>query len=252
MAMARPVQPKLIASLHDVSPRFEAEVERLHEQLAGLLGGSHMAMLVVPDHWGGARILRGTPFATRLRGWAEDGVEIFVHGWYHRDNADHAGPMDRMKARYMTAGEGEFLGLDRADAARRMADGRALIEDIIGRPVSGFIAPAWLYGAGALEALAQSALPIAEDHMKVWHPPSGRVLSRGPVITWASRSMTRTASSLFFAGLARHLLGRLPVMRVATHPGDVHVPAIRRSLDRTVRKLLCNRQVARYADLLAG
>jgi hypothetical protein len=29
-----------------------------------------------------------------------------------------------------------------------MADGRKLIEDIIGREAAGFIAPAWLYGPG--------------------------------------------------------------------------------------------------------
>ena len=33
----------------------------------------------------------------------------------------------------------------------------ALIEDIIGRPIDGFVAPAWLYGPGAIEALADCA-----------------------------------------------------------------------------------------------
>ena len=40
--------------------------------------------------------------------------------------------MAAFKAKHMTASEGEFLGLTRAEAARRMADGRKLIEDIIG------------------------------------------------------------------------------------------------------------------------
>lgn len=152
----------------------------------------------------------------------------------------------------MTAGEGEFLGLDGEEAARRMGDGRALLEDIVGRPIAGFIAPAWLYGPGALEALTAQRFAIAEDHLKVWHPPSGRILSRGPVITWASRSRGRIASSIMFAALARKALAGLPVLRLAVHPGDSAVPALMKSIDATLSALASDRQVIRYADLLTN
>ncbi len=142
----------LLASVHDVGPAFEQEVDRLAGLLTDTLGCSKFAMLVVPDHWGAHRIRSGTPFANRLRAWSDSGIEIFVHGWYHKDTAEHHG-IAGLKARYMTAREGEFLGLSYRDAARRMEDGRALVEDIIGRKSSGFIAPAWLYGPGAMEAL---------------------------------------------------------------------------------------------------
>lgn len=240
----------LILSIHDVGPRFEREVDSLHERLAPVAGPGKVAMLVVPDHWGEAPILAGSPFAARLRNWAEGGSEIFLHGWFHRDLAHHGGRLARLKARHMTAGEGEFLGLDRDEAGQRMRDGRALLEDITGRPVAGFVAPAWLYGPGALEALAVQGFPIAEDHMKVWHPPSGRILSRGPVITWASRSRGRIASSLFSAALARKALAGLSVLRLAVHPGDTGVPALLRSMDVTLAALSRDRQVIRYAELL--
>ncbi len=245
-----PAAKSLILSIHDVGPRFEREVDILHERLAGAAGPGRVAMLVVPDHWGEAPILAGSPFAARLRSWAEGGTEIFLHGWFHRDLAHHSGHLARLKARHMTAGEGEFLGLDGEEAARRMGDGRALLEDIVGRPVAGFIAPAWLYGPGALEALAAQRFAIAEDHMKVWHPPSGRILSRGPVITWASRSRGRIASSIIFAALARKALAKLPVLRLAVHPGDSAVPALMKSIDATLSALASDRQVIRYADLL--
>ena len=246
----QPAAKSLILSIHDVGPRFEHEVDILHERLAGVAGAGKVAMLVVPDHWGEAPILPGSPFAARLRNWAESGSEIFLHGWFHRDLAHHSGRLARFKARHMTAGEGEFLGLDRDEAARRMGDGRALLEDIIGRTVAGFVAPAWLYGPGALEALTAQRFAIAEDHMKIWHPPSGRILSRAPVITWASRSRGRIASSIFFAALARKALAGLPVLRLAVHPGDTGVPALLQSIDRTLAVLTRNRQVIRYAELL--
>ena len=74
----------VLASIHDVSPRFESEVDELLDLVAPRVG-ERIAMLVVPNHWGDAPIVPGSPFARRLRGWADDGVEIFIHGYFHRD-----------------------------------------------------------------------------------------------------------------------------------------------------------------------
>ena len=196
----KPERKLLLASIHDVGPGSERQVDQLATLIEKQLGSARFAMLVVPEHHGAHRLTPGSPFAARLRDWAESGVEMFVHGWYHRDQSQHEG-LASFKAKHMTAGEGEFLGLDQAEAARRMRDGRALIEDITGREVAGFIAPAWLYGEGAKAALAECGFAMAEDHMRVWQPGSDRQLARGPVITWASRSTMRTASSLAFAAL---------------------------------------------------
>jgi predicted deacetylase len=246
-----PRAKRLIASIHDVHPGSLDAVERLSAQFERHLGGPRYAMLVVPDHWGRNAIAGNSSFAAKLRGWSDQGIEIFVHGWFHQDRSQHSG-VAALKARHMTASEGEFLGLSRDEAARRMAEGKALVEDIMGRPAAGFIAPAWLYGAGAIEALAASGFALAEDHMKVWRPASGEVLAKGPVITWASRSRARTASSLVAAALGRTFLSRLPTVRVAVHPGDVTKPSIVESIDRTLAAFTRNRAVGRYADLLAA
>ena len=239
----------LLASIHDVGPRFEREVDRLAEQLSRILGGPRFAMLVVPDHWGEAPLAANPAFQRRLRDWADQGVEMFVHGWFHKDLSQHSGAA-AFKARHMTAGEGEFLGLTREEAGRRMADGRKLVEDVIGRAAAGFIAPAWLYGEGALAALADNGFALAEDHMKVWQPETGQVLAKGPVITWASRSVPRQLSSRFFAGLARHALHPQKVMRIAVHPGDTTVPALLHSIAQTYTAYARRRPAGRYADLL--
>ena len=239
--------PILLASIHDVSPRFENEVDRLVDQL-GQHVGNRLAMLVVPNHWGDAPIVPGSAFATRLRSWANAGVEIFLHGFFHRDESSHATTKDRLRARFMTASEGEFLGLSQSDAAARISQGRALIEDVTGQPIDGFVAPAWLYGEGALEALKDASVPIAEDHFRVWSPRSGQQLASGPVITWASRTKMRLASSL----AAAPVLNRVPlrVLRVGVHPPDVHHPALVRSIEATLRLATRKRLPARYRDLL--
>lgn len=238
---------RLLASIHDVSPRFEGEVDRLLDRLAPHVG-QRLAMLVVPDHWNAAPI---TPaFTRRLRAWAEAGVEMFVHGWSHIDDSQHTGAA-ALKAKHMTAGEGEFLGLDHREALARMRRGKALVEDATGRAAAGFIAPAWLYSDDARAALGDAGFALAEDHAHVWAPVGGRVLARGPVITWASRSRPRQLSSLAAAALLRRVLQPSETVRIAVHPGDVRVPQLLDSIDRTFAAFRRHRP-ARYADLLAA
>jgi predicted deacetylase len=237
---------RLLASIHDVGPRFEAQVDALSDRLTGLLGGRRFAMLVVPDHWDEAPLSACPAFAARLRGWADDGVEMFLHGWRHRDDSSDKG----FAQRHMTAGEGEFADLSKDEAAARISDGRKVVEDAIGRAVAGFVAPAWLYSPGAIEAVREAGFALAEDHMKVWNPQKDQVLARGPVITWASRSPARIRSSLMFAGLARGTLPIMPTVRIAVHPGDVAVPALLDSIDMTLMRFTRTHAPSRYADLL--
>lgn len=245
--MTVPAPRRLLASIHDVGPRFEREVDELAERFDRLLGAARFAMLVVPDHWGLAPLASAPAFRRRLRDWSDVGVEMFVHGWSHRDDAP-AG----FAATHMTAGEGEFAALARDEALRRMAAGRALVEDTIGRPAAGFVAPAWLYSDGARAALADARFALAEDHFRVWRPVDGAVFARGPVITWASRSRARIASSLAVARAAPFALAGQAVVRVAVHPGDTTVAALLASIDRTVGAFARQRLPARYADLLAA
>jgi len=241
---------RLLVSIHDVSPRSEVAVDALAERLERHLGGPRLAMLVIPDHWRESPIAGNAAFHARLRQWAGLGVEMFLHGWCHRDETPATQGFAGFKGRHMTAGEGEFLNLSRAAAAGRMREGKTLLEDILGAPVAGFVAPAWLYGPGALDALDDIGFALAEDHMKVWTPGTRNVLSRGPVVTWASRSPARIRSSLWFAGLARRTLPVLPTLRVAVHPGDVTVPALLESIDATVSRFAATHRPAHYGELL--
>ncbi|QGN55813.1 polysaccharide deacetylase family protein [Novosphingobium sp. Gsoil 351] len=242
---------RLLLSIHDVSPCTEHAVVRLRDLLQVRHGARSVALLVVPNLWGEAPIRAGTQFAARLRAAADAGDEIFLHGWYHRADVPPRGRLDRLRASWMTAGEGEFLGLTRSQAAQRIGDGRKLLEDVTGRLLAGFIAPAWLYGMGAKEALAELELPLVESHMRVWRPADGEVLARGPVITWASRSPGRIASSLAFARIAPRLLAATNTVRIGVHPGDVGVPELRRSIAETVAHFASRRPIGCYGDLLA-
>ena len=85
--------------------------------------------------------------------------------------------------------------------------------------------------------------------MRVWNPQTGALMGYGPVISWASRSRIRIASSLLFARIAPLILGQQKLVRIALHPGDAHVPALMRSIERTIRHFAQRREVCHYADL---
>ena len=240
---------KLIVSIHDVTPVHAHRLEKLVGLVEAIIGPCRTALFAVPDFHGQAKLNSDPVFASRLRSWSDAGNEVFLHGYFHQDNATHNGGLANLKARHLTAGEGEFLGLDHATALARLRDGRSQIEDIIGRPVAGFVAPAWLYGKPAIEALAELGFALAEDHFKVWQPQSRTVLTRGPVITYASRTPARLISSLLWSRVAGVVLKPASVVRVGVHPHDWDAPELVREIGRTLRHFSRSHLPSRYADL---
>ena len=241
---------RLVVAIHDVGPRFESEVDQLRDFLAAHLPADKLTLLVAPDHRGEAPVVARSPFARRLRIWAESGAEIFVHGWSRCGAGRHEAGSVRPGACQPADGEAEFLDVDLATSRQRMADGKRLIEDIIGRPAAGFIAPAWRYGPAALTALSESGFALAEDHWRVWQPASGEILCSSPVIAWASRTGPRIVSSQLSAQLLPSALHAAAVVRLAIHPGETGMTTLLTSLDRVLDRLCRRRSVARYADLV--
>jgi len=236
--------------VHDVTPAHLPRLERIDAQLQRLGVGSRYTMLVVPDFHRRAALAGSPDFARWLRARADAGVEMLLHGFYHVDESRHRGARERWKARTMTASEGEFLGLGRDEAARRLAEGRRLVEDAVGRAIDGFVAPAWLYGPGARAALRDAGFRIAEDHWSVWSPLDGRVLLRSPVVSWASRTPARLASSVLWSKLATIALRPLRVVRVGLHPHDADHEELVRETDRVIAAFSRDRRPLLLHDLL--
>ena len=240
---------RLLVCLHDVSPRHDQRVREIDSFLRDLGVGARYTMLVVPDFWADAPITPGTPFADWLRGREDAGVEMALHGYFHRDTVQHTSGWAAWKARTMTAREGEFLGLDQHEAGRRINDGLAVLAAVLARPVEGFVAPAWLYGPGAHTALAARSFRWAEDHMRVWRPTSGEVLVRGPVVSYASRDTQRIVGSHVWSRTASVVLKPTPVVRFALHPHDFDVPSLRREIERALRGFMNDRTPVLYREL---
>lgn len=240
---------RLLVAVHDVTPEHDWRIEQLMTLIEAVIGPGNAALLAVPQFHKGAAIGSNAGFNARLRKWCDAGCEVFLHGYFHLDEVEHPGLLANWKAKYLTAREGEFLGLGFSDACQRLIDGRNQVEDVIGRPVSGFVAPAWLYSPDAMKAVANLDFAVAEDHFRVWQPATGKILARGPVITYASRTPMRLLSSLLWSRAATVLLKPLPVVRIGVHPHDWDAPELVSEIKRALEVFAQTHKPSRYADL---
>lgn len=239
----------VLVCVHDVSPRHADRLREIDDLLARHGVSARYSMLVVPEFWHDHSLRDHPGFTAWLRELSARGVEMILHGYYHRDETAHRSRLARLKATTMTASEGEFLGLDRAEARRRIEAGAAMMRDTLGQAPSAFVAPAWLYSAATREVLAELGFRVAEDHLRVWNPSTGRTLLRGPVLGYASRDLRRTASSLVWSQIATRLLRPLPVVRLAIHPHDFDRAVLAREIDRALGSLLAWRAPILYREL---
>lgn len=240
---------RLLTSIHDVAPFHAARLERLVPLVEERVGAGRFALLVVPDFHRSGKLSDHPGFGRKLREWASAGCEIFLHGFTHLDECTHASRAARLKAQKMTAGEGEFLGLDHPSATSKLIDGRKMVEDAVGQAVTGFIAPAWLYSSDSLAAIADQGFGLAEDHFRVWNPQTSGILARGPVITYASRSPLRLASSIAWSRVATIILARAQTVRLGVHPYDVDWPELLREISRALAALTRSHVPGRYDEL---
>jgi len=245
----------LLASIHDVAPPHLAAARTLREELAAASPGP-VTLLVVPDFHGRHPLERAPETVRWLRERAAAGDEICLHGGTHMARVPIPSGVDRARAAVFTAGEGECLALERAAAHRMLCDGRRLVEDLVGAPVRGFVAPAWLEPRGFATALAACGFAWHEGSLWVERlaaPGRAARRVRTPVIGFATRSRIREIAALGWAAtltplLARAGAGRLA--RVALHPADLGSFAVVRAARRTLAALARVHAVATYAAAL--
>ena len=248
-ASVETARDRLLASVHDASPCEFSRLRRIDQFLAEVGIGARYALLVVPDFHRRWPLADHPGFVAWLRGRAACGVEIVLHGLWHLDTTPAANRSVESRFRHAVFGEGEFAFLDVAASRRRLEAGRAQIEDAVGSAVTGFVAPAWQYSAGAHAALRELEFDFAESRFALWSPKTGHVASRTPVIATSNRGGLRRASSLAWSNVATRLLADAPIVRHAIHPADFDNPALVAEIRRSLSALLQRRRPASYASV---
>jgi hypothetical protein len=239
----------LVVSIHDVCPATRRHTEQILDDLKSA-GVSRVSLLVVPDHHHRGPVNENPAFAHWLKAACAEGNEAVLHGYFHlRKNRATDGPVKRLITRSYTAGEGEFLDLEK-DAARELLDrGRAAVE-ACGVRVSGFIAPAWLLGAGAELAVREAGFQYTTRIATVSDFVAGAEYhSRSQV--WSVRAGWRRTCSLAWNALLFRAAARAPLARIGIHPPDWDHPAIRRQILKIAGMALAGREAMAYEGWLS-
>ena len=208
----------LCIAVHDVAPATWPQCAAL----LGLLdasGAPPVTLLVVPDYHHRGRADADAGFRRAIEARLARGDEIALHGYFHLDDGPPARtPGDWLRRRHLTASEGEFAALSDEHAGQRIAEGLDMF-DRLGWPVRGFVAPAWLLGAGARAALRRTPLHYTSTHTHLEVPAEERRVA-APVISASVRSAWRRWASRRWFAAARHTCADAPVLRIALHPAD--------------------------------
>jgi uncharacterized protein len=244
-----PGRKSLVVSIHDVSPATQQRAEEILRDLL-ISGIPCSSLLVVPDHHHRGLVSENAAFAQWLKAACAEGNEAVLHGYYHiRENRDTDGPVKRLITRSYTAGEGEFLDLEK-DAARQLLDrGRTAVE-ACGASVTGFIAPAWLLGAKAEQAVREAGFQYTTRIATVSDFHTGTVhASRSQV--WSVRAGWRRTCSLVWNFLLFQQTRGASLTRIGIHPPDWDHPRIREQILRLIGKALAAREPMTYEGWLS-
>lgn len=238
----------LIVSLHDVSPHTWKECVAILAELK-TLGVSRTSLLVIPNHHERGHFLDYPEFCDWLKESVAAGHEVVMHGYTHRDRIQSRETLlDTLTTRFYTAGEGEFHSISQEEAKAWVA--KSLEEFAqIGLSPGGFIAPAWLLGTEAEEALRDLGVDyttriggILDLKANRFHPSQS--------LCWSVRAAWRRWTSLVWNAFLFHRLENAPLLRIAIHPVDIAHPKIWGQIRGIITKALRSRTTTVYADII--
>jgi predicted deacetylase len=238
--------PRLVVSVHDVSPATASESRRWVHDLDQR--GLSASLLVVPGPWREPTLSSDPEFAGWLRACAERGHEVCLHGWDH--TARPGGPPGRALVGNLVArGCAEFWSLDEDEGAERARRGLDVLARF-GLEASGFTPPGWLASAPAVRGLRRAGLRYVTTHGSVVDLRSGRRL-RAPVICHRPHGRGERVGAELMIRAPGLLLRPGRTLRIALHPDDLLRPDLREAALRSVDAALDLGAVAvTYQDLL--
>jgi hypothetical protein len=244
-----PERPKLLASLHDVSPLTLADSQAAVALLrdAGVPTAA-LTVLVVPFHEGRAVVADDPPTLAFLRGLAAEGATLVAHGYTHRMVGGPRTPWRWFMTRVFARNQGELAVCDAAEARARLDQADAIFARA-GLLMTGFVPPAWLLSRGAADEVAARGFAFVERMGGLVGSGDAAVRARR-LIGWGSLTWIEAVATSGFAWLqARRALADT---RLAVHPPDLRRARTRRSLARTLARLVPRLEPMSYAAYFAG
>jgi len=240
-----PAGPALCIVLHDAAPSTRSACARTLAAVREVAGDVPLTILAVPRYHDEAP---SAAFEAWLGERAQRGDELALHGCTHRDDGAPQGRLDALRRSHYTRGEGEFWALSRNEALARIDVGIEWFAKH-GWPLSGFVAPAWLLGPGAREALIERPFEYTATLRQLVHLPA-QIAETSQSIVYSTSSAWRRGSSLAWNALVDLAERRNPVLRLELHPRDADFAAVRRSWQRILERALRRRRPSTVAEFM--
>lgn len=253
-----PILPAVVVSIHDVCPSAQAATEQILEDLFAI-GVTTTSLLVIPNRHGADPAFSDVNFCNWLKTCMNNGHEAVLHGYFHQRMAEHESKgMERMIATQYTAGEGEFFDLTPALAKDLLERGYREMRAALGEAPRGFIAPAWLLGAGAEDALQNFTFDYTTRISGIWDlrgihsekckADAGFYPSQS--LCYSVRAPWRRWCSLGWNSLLLAWLDAQPLIRIGIHPPDWQFPNIRAHALQCIKSSLAHRPAMTYISWL--
>ncbi|MBC8118304.1 MAG: polysaccharide deacetylase family protein [Burkholderiaceae bacterium] len=232
--------------MHDVAPATWPHCLKVLQAVREV-ADIPLTLLVVPAYHGSCSAQ--PEFEAEMSAQLAAGNELALHGYFHVDPGVPSGVTDWLRRRVYTAGEGEFCALSETEADERLTLGRRWFE-ANGWPLAGFVAPAWLLGAGAARALrARGDLQYTSTLTELIVLPEAYAV-RAPCLTYSVRQAWRRPASRAWNTLLAATTARVPVLRLGLHPRDADFRSVRRSWQRLLERALSERVAVTKSDFV--
>jgi uncharacterized protein len=237
--------PTVCIVLHDAAPSTRPACVRTLAAVRQVAGDVPVTILAVPRYHDEAP---SAEFEAWLGERVQRGDELALHGCTHRDDGAPQGWLDALRRSHYTRGEGEFWSLSRSEALARMDIGIEWFAQN-GWPLSGFVAPAWLLGPGAWQALVERPFYYTATLRQLVHLPA-RAAATSQSVVYSTSAAWRRATSLAWNALVDVSERRNPLLRIELHPRDADFTAVRRSWQRILERALRQRRPSTVAEFM--
>jgi hypothetical protein len=202
------VNQRFVVCIHDATPAYARETRMMLQDLAPLLG-RRLSFAVVPNWHGEWPLTLHPEYCQMVK---EGSEEILLHGYCHQRRRGWGA------ATLITKRCDEMNGLDPEETRRTVEGGQRVLIEALGKPASGFLAPAWQRGHVRLAGM--NALGL--NHVLGFFSLESNAGHKVPLATWTwdcGRWGWLGHIGHGIGSLSQHLDRRVPIL--AIHPRDL-------------------------------
>lgn len=229
----------LCVSVHDVAPHTRTLCERLLQAIAAV-ADIPLTLLVVPDYHR-FPVTDPAGYDRFLTQRLARGDELALHGYTHLDDGPAPATLRaRFQRRVFTMNEGEFSAIS-ANTARQHLESGLKWFDRRQWPVQGFVAPAWLLGDGAWQALQDFPFTYTTTLPRFYLLPQKQALF-SPSLFYSARNASGRCLSRQWNSAFSSAFDHLPLLRIGLHPNDARYPQLVAHCQRLIEHLLATRE----------